>query len=79
MKEKIDKDIAETISKEELLWGNLIDTLNELKEVEDKQNKLVNKRNKTIKSLYKYGKSATLISEISSLSRQTVHKVVKNS
>ena len=64
-------------NKEQTLWDRLENEQNKVKKLERHLERGINNRNEIVQELYKRGKSAILIGRYIGVSRQTIHKVVK--
>jgi len=64
-------------NKEQTLWDRLENEQNKVKKLERQLERGINNRNGIVQELYKRGKSAILIGRYIGVSRQTIHKVVK--
>tara|TARA_R100000458_G_scaffold51085_1_gene51633 strand:+ start:432 stop:644 length:213 start_codon:yes stop_codon:yes gene_type:complete len=64
-------------NKEQTLWDRLENEQNKVKKLERQLERCINNRNEIVQELYKRGKSAILIGRYIGVSRQTIHKVVK--
>ena len=64
-------------NKEQTLWDRLENEQNKVKKLERQLERGINNRNEIVQELYKRGKSAILIGRYIVVSRQTIHKVVK--
>ena len=64
-------------NKEQTLWDRLENEQNKVKKLERQLERGINTRNGIVQELYKRGKSAILIGRYIGVSRQTIHKVVK--
>ncbi len=64
-------------NKEQTLWDRLENEQNKVKKLERQLERGINNRNEIVQELYKRGKSAILIGRYIGVSRQTIHKVVK--
>ena len=64
-------------NKDQTLWDRLENEQNKVKKLERQLERGINNRNVIVQELYKRGKSAILIGRYIGVSRQTIHKVVK--
>jgi hypothetical protein len=64
-------------NKDQTLWDRLENEQNKVKKLERQLERGINNRNGIVQELYKRGKSAILIGRYIGVSRQTIHKVVK--
>ena len=64
-------------NKDHTLWDRLENEQNKVKKLERQLERGINNRNGIVQELYKRGKSAILIGRYIGVSRQTIHKVVK--
>jgi len=64
-------------NKDQTLWDRLENEQNKVKKLERQLERGINNRNEIVQELYKRGKSAILIGRYIGVSRQTIHKVVK--
>ena len=64
-------------NKDQTLWDRLENEQNKVKKLERQLEGGINNRNGIVQELYKRGKSAILIGRYIGVSRQTIHKVVK--
>jgi len=65
------------VTKEETLWDHLLTEQKEVRKLETQMERSLSKRNKIVKELYANGKSCIVIGRIINVSRQTIHKIVK--
>jgi len=67
------------VTKEETLWDHLLTEQKEVRKLETQMERSISKRNKIVKELYANGngKSCIVIGRIINVSRQTIHKIVK--
>ena len=64
-------------NKDQTLWDRLENEQNKVKKLERQLERGINNRNGIVQELYKRGKSAILIGRYIGVSRQTIHKIVK--
>jgi len=64
-------------NKDQTLWDRLENEQNKVNKLERQLERGINNRNGIVQELYKRGKSAILIGRYIGVSRQTIHKVVK--